>query len=375
MGTLRTLTVTVLFVFLFTLEWASRGVQGGTISKVEGHPASGNRYDKKRILKELQQYKEPPDDIVRSMAFKVKPPLNLDHEWRNFCWNQSIHGSNKFLCLPYFYIVGFRKCATSDIFERINVHPELNLPFRKETLWWSFRPFWSFTEYADIFGGVTYPRGKKVIMGDADPNIAFMHRRTRDHIITKAHIMKMYTPDVRVIFMLRNPTDRMYSDYLYIRGLGTRTAGDFNRRVLRGWFQYKRCFAAKSVRDCIYNQRNMFSSDRNQIRLYQGMYIQYIYDWMQVFPRNQILVLRSEDLFSDGKKTLSKVFDFLGVDKLNDEELGAILEFPLVNRNDVVKKSAGPMWKQTRDLLNKMYRPFNEALAEYMHDKRFLWEA
>ncbi len=35
-------------------------------------------------------------------------------------------------CLPYAYILGMPKCGTSDLFERLNRHPDVVMPFRKE---------------------------------------------------------------------------------------------------------------------------------------------------------------------------------------------------------------------------------------------------
>lgn len=50
-----------------------------------------------------------------------------------------------------------------------------------------------------------------------------------------------------------------------------------------------------------------------QVRLNLGMYIIFILDWMTVFQREQILVLRLEDYAADLRLTINKVFDFLSV--------------------------------------------------------------
>lgn len=50
-----------------------------------------------------------------------------------------------------------------------------------------------------------------------------------------------------------------------------------------------------------------------QVRLNLGMYIIFLLDWMTVFQREQILVLRLEDYAADLRLTINKVFDFLSV--------------------------------------------------------------
>lgn len=50
-----------------------------------------------------------------------------------------------------------------------------------------------------------------------------------------------------------------------------------------------------------------------QVRLNLGMYIVFLLDWLTVFHREHILVLRLEDYAASLKVTIKKVFDFLGV--------------------------------------------------------------
>lgn len=44
-----------------------------------------------------------------------------------------------------------------------------------------------------------------------------------------------------------------------------------------------------------------------------GLYAVYLLDWLSVFRKEQLLVLRLEDHASDVKSTLHRVFHFLGL--------------------------------------------------------------
>ena len=41
-------------------------------------------------------------------------------------------------CLPYFYLAGFSKCGTSDLFDAISRHPQFARPFTKEAQYWNW---------------------------------------------------------------------------------------------------------------------------------------------------------------------------------------------------------------------------------------------
>jgi len=51
-------------------------------------------------------------------------------EFRNPCWNDY-----KFHCAPYFFVTGFPKCGTTDLYERMTYHPGFRPPLFKEIHW------------------------------------------------------------------------------------------------------------------------------------------------------------------------------------------------------------------------------------------------
>lgn len=50
-----------------------------------------------------------------------------------------------------------------------------------------------------------------------------------------------------------------------------------------------------------------------QVRLHVGLYVVYLLDWLSIFSREQVLVLRLEDHASNRKYTMHTVFRFLGL--------------------------------------------------------------
>lgn len=55
---------------------------------------------------------------------------------------KNVNHSNEVLrCLPYFFLIGQPKCATTDIFHRINSHPDVAEPLLKGPNWWTRKRF------------------------------------------------------------------------------------------------------------------------------------------------------------------------------------------------------------------------------------------
>ena len=50
--------------------------------------------------------------------------------------NQTISPKAEMRCLPYFLLVGFSKCGTSDLWKWLTSHPEIFGPARKEPHFW-----------------------------------------------------------------------------------------------------------------------------------------------------------------------------------------------------------------------------------------------
>lgn len=142
----------------------------------------------------------------------------------------------------------------------------------------------------------------------------------------------------------------------------------------------------------------MFVDVSPQVRISLGMYSVFLMDWLTVFPREQVLVIRTEDYAANLNLVLKKTFDFLSLGrcltdivhnvwKVTSERPGLIIfagplsaqgEVEMINREKAntrqeEDKNKGPMLPITRKLLRDFYRPFNEKLADVLGDMAFLW--
>ncbi len=100
-----------------------------------------------------------------------------------------------------------------------------------------------------------------------------------------------------------------------------------------------------------------------------SLYSVFIRDWLSVFPRDQLLVIRGEDYYANRADTMQKLFKFLDLAPLPPDLAKAISQGAVVNaRGGMMMRS------HTKTLLTKFYKPFNEELAALLNDSNFLWE-
>lgn len=182
------------------------------------------------------------------------------------------------------------------------------------------------------------------------------------------HAMRHLYSDPKFIVMVRNPIDRLYSDYIFL-GYGF-TAQKFARDVPRAISMMRDCLAVNSTRQCFFSD---YMYHELPMRIHISCYSVYLREWLSVFHKNHFLVLRTEDYHADIKGTLQRAFTFLGVRNLTEEE-EMMIESQLKKHETVFKKMAGPMYPETRALLEEFFSLFNEDLAAIMGDTRFLWK-
>ncbi|XP_059214749.1 carbohydrate sulfotransferase 15-like [Centropristis striata] len=304
-------------------------------------------------------------------------------------------------CLPFFYIIGQPKCGTTDFFHRLLLHPEIRFTMIKEPHWWTRRRFgyirfangfqetFPLEDYLDLFdwAAINIQKGisgkspgyhRTLVTGEASVSTMWDNQacnyfykdgeETEPPFLIQDFIHTVQ-PEAKIIIMLRDPGERLYSDYLFFN-MANKSAEDFHQKVVNSVLLFQSCLLERSLRSCVYDT-NLYNIMR--VRLSLGIYIVFLLDWLTVFPQEQILVLRLEDYSANLKVTMKKVFDFLSVGPLSPQVEAALTKTPKSNTRRTADKKVGPMLPATKDLLNKFHQPFNQKLANLLNNKAFLW--
>lgn len=327
---------------------------------------------------------------------------------RKAFWGHLSHADGKHFrlrCLPHFYIIGQPKCGTTDLYDRLRLHPEVKFSAIKEPHWWTRKRFgivrlrdglrdrYPVEDYLDLFDlaahqihqGLQASAAKEqnkmneIIVGEASASTMwdnnawsfFYDNSTAGEppFLTQDFI-HAFQPNAKLIVMLRDPVERLYSDYLYFAS-SNKSADDFHEKVTEALKLFEDCMLDYSLRACVYNNT---LNNAMPVRLQVGLYAVYLLDWLTVFSKDQFLILRLEDHASNVKYTMHKVFRFLNLGPLSEKQEALLTKSPASNVRRPEDRSLGPMWPVTQRILRDFYGPFNTRLAQVLADEAFAWK-
>ena len=212
------------------------------------------------------------------------------------------------------------------------------------------------------------------------------NKELSEPLITTPYDVHKVNPNIKLIILLRNPTERLYSHYNYFTD--NVSPEDFHTRVLGSIWWWKLCTETKGLprRNCAYGappdmpyvydevgKPYMWWSSRFNYsgELRTGMYPIHAKEWLKVFPRESMLFVKMEEYSAYTAETFVKqIFPFLGVDKPDEE----IMKH-MTKKTALPNKSYRPMLNETRRVLQQFYRPYNEELAQLLGDQKWLWRS
>ena len=183
--------------------------------------------------------------------------------------------------------------------------------------------------------------GSPFLTGEASPTY-ISHLWAPERVAAKL-------PDVKLLLVMRNPTDRAYSQYQMSRREGLEEFDSFERAfdAEEGRLEPE---LAKMRRDPRYNSYRFGAWSY----LARSRYAEQVERWLGFFDRRRFLFLSAEDLLRDPQPVLDGVYEFLGLPG------GHVLE----DRTLLHTADYEPMSPDVRARLVDYFRPHNQRLAE-----------
>jgi hypothetical protein len=260
---------------------------------------------------------------------------------------------------PDFLVIGTKRGGTTSMIKYLRRHPNI-LPMwpgvenAKKTHYFDQNyhrgPQWYRSHFPSELQRrrVEKQTGVRPVTGEAAPYYMF-------HPLVLERVVETI-PDVKVIVLLRNPVDRIWSHYhervnAGTEKLGFREALDAEEERMRG--EAERIKAEPRY----YSERHDFSS-----YLSRGRYLEHLEPWLDQFFPHQLHVVRSEDLYRTPETALPEVHKFLGIPPIAP---------PSPHRFNYVP--ASKIDPDTRAWLADYYEPHVAALEKRL-DRSFEWD-
>ncbi|WP_413161547.1 tetratricopeptide repeat protein [Capilliphycus salinus ALCB114379] len=237
---------------------------------------------------------------------------------------------------PDFMIIGTQKGGTTSLYYYLAKHPQIMPSLIKEIDFWSTKYNRGIDWYLAHFPPIL--ADKNILTGEATPSYL-------DHRETAERLFEVF-PKTKLIVVLRNPIERTVSHYYQwvnmnweFRSLEKAMISEIERL---------------SVPNASYwNQPNSYIA--------RSIYVEFLKKWLDVFPREQIFIISSENFYSNPPGTLKQIFDFLGLS-----------DHPLTEYKKYNARSYPDLDESMRNLLGNYFKIYNQELEDLLGMK-FNW--
>jgi len=261
--------------------------------------------------------------------------------------------------MPDFIIFGAKKCGTTSLYNYLIQHPCIIPAKQKEIHFFGTGAYTNYNKginwYKSNFPTIIQKRffelfKRFALTGEASPH----------YISQKLVAERIYKclPDVKLIFILRNPIERAYSHYNHKLTKG-KEKSSFEEVVAMELAMLKKknteICKEKTATTHHYNYTGYIS---------RGLYEQQLKKWFEFFPKKNLFFVLSEDLFKNPEEELNKLFKFLSLPEYRLKEYKKFRESA---------NKSGNIDAECRKMLKEYYEPFNQKLYELL-DRDLKWE-
>jgi hypothetical protein len=179
--------------------------------------------------------------------------------------------------LPNLIIIGGLKCGTTSLHHYLNLHPEIAMSRPKELNFFVTELNWPLGR--DWYAGHFDPSAR--IRGESSPH--YTNRPSFNGV--PGRMRELLGSDVRLVYVVRDPIDRMLSHYLHNVGGG---------------------YEDRSLVDAL--------SDPESSYVARSRYFFQAEPYLEEFGAESIRIVGREELKADRPGTMRRTFEFLGVD-------------------------------------------------------------
>lgn len=253
--------------------------------------------------------------------------------------------------LPDFLIIGAKRCGTTSLFSHLPEHPSISKSHHDNMGFFNDNFHLGVNWYKSFFPTISH---KIKIQKQYGKFLAFDVTTRYMESKTTAENIKKTKPDMKIIIMLRNPVDRAYSQFnVSVKEKAERL--DFEKAISEE--------ISRLNYELDESQRKSLEfsiSDRHYIK--KGLYAKQLKPWFDIFSKENILVLSTEEFKRNGREIYKEIFSFLDIPdfKINGKEM--------MEKGDYL-----PMKVNTRKILLDFFREHNEELFELI-GKKFEWD-
>ncbi|HBK99164.1 MAG TPA: sulfotransferase [Microcoleaceae bacterium UBA10368] len=236
--------------------------------------------------------------------------------------------------VPNFIIIGSQRCGTTSLYTYLAQHPQILTPIKKEMDFFSWHFHRGIDWYLAHFPPM--PAGEQFLTGEASPSYF-------DSLEAPERLYSAF-PEAKLIVLLRNPVDRAISQFYRLTDLNWEVRS-FDRAI------------SDEIERLNQNPAYIIGEEPGNY-LARGRYIEFMKNWLAFFPKEQLLILKSEDFYAGAAATVKQVLEFLDLP-----------EYQLPEYQNANPGSYQPISDSVRCWLRDYFTPYNKELEQYLGRK------
>lgn len=225
-----------------------------------------------------------------------------------------------------FFIVGAQKSGTTALSAYLRRAPQVQIPAVKEIHFFRDEARdWDHPDYNDLTRHFSWEPDAPPVKGEATPAYIYWP--------SALERLQKYNPDAKLIVCLRHPAYRAHSHWRMETKRGDEALpfelaiSDIGRRRL---------------------EETGNGAHLHYSYVERGFYGRQIARLLELFPRERLLFIETDDIWSEPDRVMRRVHDFLGLAPPDPVEKEYIVP--------VETRDVGPMSDATRDALTELYR-------------------
>ncbi|MFI5171741.1 MAG: sulfotransferase domain-containing protein [Chitinophagales bacterium] len=224
---------------------------------------------------------------------------------------------NKKRVLPTFIVVGANKGGTTSIYHYLKQHPEVFVSPVKEPHYFSgdidvnlFKREFAQNKLQDVEKFVQsdmkqeyhaafirdFELYKKLFQNVTDQKAIGELSTSYLFSTVAAEAIKKAIPDCKIIICLRNPVERAYSHYRMNLWTGNSNEFDFYKALLDDFNHNPK----------VWGNAHLYTEI--------GLYYEQVKRYIDIFGREQVKIIFTEDMKKNGQQVIKELYDFIGVD-------------------------------------------------------------
>lgn len=228
-----------------------------------------------------------------------------------------------------FLCIGAQKSATTWLYKTLLIHPRIAFPGGKEVHFWNREHSGDVDWYLNLFFDDTH------INGDITPAYA---------ILPKEDIEKIYNllPNLQLIYLIRNPIERAWSSARMALARAEMASDEASDQWFIDHFLSRGSLARGDYETCIRR-------------------------WQSIFPSNQLLIVRYENITENPVLVANRVLDFIGLETFFRKKDEQKLREKVFKGDDIVLRPS------LITVLQDIYRDRIDSLEKYLQEDFSCW--